>query len=195
MLRYILAALFALCLTPHQAFAQISSGGGSGSGGGAGDASAANQVTANTKLDTIITNTGGPVPAGTNQIGSVVLSGATTGGNTPYSLIAAATTNSTSVKGSAGTLYGISLYSGSSTAVAYLKIYDTASAPTCGSGTPKERHLISYGASGAGGGAVIPSDLGVAYASGIGICITGGIADNDTTSVAASTFLINLRYK
>src|SRR5258708_1378170 len=49
------------------------------------------------------------IPAGTNAIGSVTLVPATSGGTTPFKLISAASTNATSVKGSAGQLYGMYL--------------------------------------------------------------------------------------
>jgi hypothetical protein len=132
------------------------------------------------------------LPAGTNEIGTVIPSTAGLGLSN-YSLIAANTTNATSVKAAAGSLYELSVYNNSST-IAYLKLYDSASAPTCGSGTPVARYLIP-GASTGGAGSNVNIGVGKSFASGIAFCITTGIADADTGAVAASAYLINLTYK
>jgi hypothetical protein len=147
-----------------------------------GAATSAAQGTLLTALGTPMQQTGG----------SVALVGATTGGNSVFNLVAAATNNATSVKGSAGQVYGIQVYNNSAS-VAYLKFYDKATAPTCGTDTPKEVHMIPASTSGAG--AVVPSDIGVTYTLGIGICIVGGIANNDNTSVAATSIIANVRYR
>jgi len=150
-----------------------------------------------------------PIPAGTNNIGDVDVltlpalpSGSNTIGNvglvdpgtSNYSLIAANSTNATSVKGSAGTVYEISLANISASTTAYLKLYNSASAPTCGSGTPVARYLIPFAASG-GAGSNISLSLGKTFSTGIAFCITAGIADSDTTAVAASTVIVNMTYK
>jgi hypothetical protein len=131
------------------------------------------------------------LPAGSNTIGNVGLAEPAT---TNYSLIGAASTNATSVKASAGTLYEISLANISTTATAYLKLYNSASAPTCGSGTPVARYLIPFAASG-GAGSNLSLTLGKTFTTGIAFCITAGIADNDTTAIAANTVIVNLTYK
>lgn len=114
---------------------------------------------------------------------------ATSGGLTIKSAIMASGTNATSVKASAGQLYKIEV-TNNSTNIGYLKIYNTASAPTAGSGTPVIRIMCP-----ASGGAFSTfADVGVAFATGIGFTFTGGIADADTTSVAASAFIVNLYY-
>lgn len=150
-----------------------------------------------------------PIPAGTNNIGDVdvltlpsIPAGSNTIGNvgladpgtSNYSLIAANSTNATSVKASAGTLYEISLANLSTTTTAYLKLYNSASAPTCGSGTPVARYLIPFAASG-GAGSNIALTLGKSFSTGIAFCITAGIADSDTTAVAANSAIVNLTFK
>jgi len=116
----------------------------------------------------------------------------TSGGLTPSSTLIAAGTNATSVKASAGQLYKIEITNNSAN-IGYLKIYNTAGTPTAGAGTPVIRLMCPASASGAG--AVSSFDNGVAFATGIGFTFTGGIADADTTSVAASAFIANLYYK
>lgn len=119
---------------------------------------------------------------------------ATGGGSTTGNIVANNTT-AVVVKGSAGTLYGAQLY-GIGSAPAYLKIYNATSA-TCGSGTPVKRLMIpaaSTAANGAGSNIAF-GDVGVDFSTGITYCVTTGIADNDTTAPAASTYLVNLDWK
>lgn len=130
-----------------------------------------------------------PFPVSSSAAASAT-GGASTTGN-----IAANNTTAVVVKASAGTLYGAQLY-GIGSAPAYLKIYDATSA-TCGSGTPVKRLMIpanSTAANGAGSN-VSFGDVGVAFSTGITYCVTTGIADNDNTAPAASTFLVNLDWK
>lgn len=108
------------------------------------------------------------------------------------SAVLAASTNATSVKGSAGALFNVSVYNNSAT-IAYLKLYNSASAPTCGSGTPVLRYIIPASTSGAGSNVSI--DIGAEFTSGIGYCVTTGISDSDTGAVAASAYIVNLIYK
>lgn len=116
----------------------------------------------------------------------------TTGGLTVSSTLIAAGTNATSVKASAGQLYKIEVTNNSAN-IGYLKLYNTAGTPTAGSGTPVIRLMCPGNASGAG--AFSSFDNGVTFGTGIGFTFTGGIADADTTSVAASAFIVNLYYK
>jgi hypothetical protein len=145
----------------------------------------AGRLWASAKIDTAI-------PAGTNTMGQVGLVPVTSGGLTISSTLIASGTNATSVKASAGQLYKIEITNNSAN-IGYLKIYNTAGTPTAGSGTPVIRLMCPASASGAG--AVSTYDNGVAFATGIGFTFTGGIADADTTSVAASAFIVNLYYK
>lgn len=116
----------------------------------------------------------------------------TTGGATPYHLVSAASTNSTSVKASAGTVYDVQCFNVNASP-RYLKFFDKASAPTLGTDTPVKTILIPGNTSGAGATATFP--VGVNFANGIAIAITGGIADSDNTAVGASDCAINFDYK
>lgn len=116
----------------------------------------------------------------------------TTGGASSTSVISANNATGVNLKASAGQLYGFEVYSISATP-AYLKLYNSASAPTCGSGTPVRRILIP--ASTTGAGAIRTIDVGVAFSSGIGYCLVTGIADNDATAPAANVYLANIDWK
>jgi hypothetical protein len=109
-----------------------------------------------------------------------------------HSAVLANSTNATNVKNGAGTLFNVSVANNSGT-VAYLKLYNSASAPTCGSGTPVARYIIP--ASTAGAGSNIDIAVGAEYTSGIGYCVTTGIADADTAAVAANAYIVNIVYK
>lgn len=159
-----------------------------------GAATSANQATEIASLATIAANTGASIPAGSALIGSINIAAATTGGCTPAKVLSAASTNSTNIKASAGTLCKMVVVNVNTT-LAYLKMYDKATAPTCNSDTVLATYAIPFGASNAGGGVAIPlGPFGEAYASGIGFCLTGGIADNDNTNTATGV-TISFSYK
>lgn len=110
-----------------------------------------------------------------------------------WHLIAAASTNATSVKGSAATLMSCQLGSNSAAAIGYLKIYNKATAPTVGTDVPVKTLIIPFGSGGSG--AVISfGPGGVSLGTGFATAVTGGIADSDATSVAATTFTLNCDY-
>jgi hypothetical protein len=115
---------------------------------------------------------------------------ATTGGCTPYHLAGgtAASTNSTSIKGSVGTLCVITAINTTATIV-YLKVYDSASAPTCSSAT-NIKHVFPIPSGTSGNGFVLPvGPYGEAYANGIGYCVTGGGGDTDNTNAVTGIFV------
>ena len=105
---------------------------------------------------------------------------ASSGGPSEARIMAAASTNATSTKGSAGQLYGWYLYNNTSSAK-FFKFYNKASSPTVGTDTPARTISIP-----ANGGSNIEFSMGIPMATGIAYAITGGIADSDTTSVAAN---------
>jgi hypothetical protein len=93
----------------------------------------------------------------------------------------AATTNATSIKASAGTVFSI-LVSNTGGAAAFVKLYNKASAPTVGTDVPVI--TISVPASGT---VTLPLGvIGVRFTTGIALAITNLAADSDTTAVAAS---------
>lgn len=128
------------------------------------------------------------IAAGTNAIGNVGVVPRTTGGLTPFKQISAASTNSASVKGSAGQLFGYYIYNDGATEV-YVKLYNKATAPTVGTDTP----VMTLGIP-AGAAANLKGDIGIAFTLGIGIGITTAAADADTGAVAANQVITNLFY-
>ena len=135
------------------------------------------------------------ITAGSAAIGTVGLAPQTSGGLLIASAIVANNTTSVAVKGSAGQLYGIDAYSISAATPVYIKLYNTAQGSvTCGSPTPVARYLVP--ATGATGSGQIWHDAnGIAFSTAITYCVTAGIADNDTTSPAASTYIVDFLYK
>lgn len=159
--------------------------------------------TSNNNLYTAITS---PIASGSNIIGKVGIDqttpgttnavqaiAGTSGGTSSAGGVMANSTNSTNVKASAGQIYSVQTGNISATVPAYLKLYDKATAPTCGTDTPVKRIVIPANSLGGGNNVSIP--IGWQFTSGIGYCVTAGIADNDTTAVAASTVIVNIGYK
>lgn len=109
------------------------------------------------------------------------------------STIVANNTTAIVIKATGGTVYSVDAFNNGTT-IAYVKLYN-ASTATCGSGTPQARYAIPFGTSSSGGGFNVSNINGDAYANGITMCVTAGIADNDTTSPAASTYIVNVHYK
>lgn len=115
-----------------------------------------------------------------------------TGGATPSKTVSAASTNATSVKASAGTLYGVQV-SNVNAAVRYLKLYNKASAPTVGTDTPVKTIAIPGNTAGAGNTIAFP--YGVEFSTGIAFALTTEATDAGTTAVAANEIVVNLDYK
>ena len=107
----------------------------------------------------------------------------------PVTYDSAASTNATLVMAGTGHKIMVIVAINTTTALYWLKIYDTAAAPTCGSGTPVFKAAIPYGTSGAGGGFVVPIPDGMQFFSGIGFCLTAAQANSDTTNAATGVVL------
>lgn len=114
------------------------------------------------------------------------------GGALPFSYISLGTGDDAKVvKASAGQIYGGWL-TNVNAAPAYVKFYDKATAPTTAD-TPVQRLLVPGNAAGAGG--ILPMPVGLSFTAGISFRIVTGVADNDSTDVAANEVLVNLGYK
>lgn len=106
---------------------------------------------------------------------------------TGFRLLSAASTNATSLKGSAGTLY--SLYvTNSNAALRYIKFYNKATSPTVGTDVPVATFAIPASSTGAGFSISFP--FGFDFATGIAYALTTGVADADTGAVAANEILV-----
>lgn len=102
--------------------------------------------------------------------------------------LAAATTNATLVKPSPGQVRGYYFYNAAAYAV-YLKLYNSATIPTAGAGTP----VITIGVP-AGAAGNVSFEGGILFGAGIGFTITKLPADNDTTVLVANDLILNLFY-
>lgn len=145
---------------------------------GAADASQAMSLTGVATLNSTIASSAGS--GVTSQTGAL----------TKHRLLSAASTNLTSVKGSAGNLYAISVANDGATK-AFLKLYDKATAPVPASDTPARVILLP------------PNSMQFFsftefnrfnFGTGLGYGIVGLIADNDTTAVAAAQVALDLQY-
>jgi hypothetical protein len=118
-----------------------------------------------------------------------------TGGDQQFHLIAANSNNSTLIAAGEHTVHGVQV-STIANAPGYLKLYDKVTAPTCGTDTPKKVIAIPAAATAANGMANnVVISLGTQFQQGLGICVVTGIADSDNTSVAATSFNINIDWK
>lgn len=138
-----------------------------------------------------------PIPAaqvsGTQPVSGTLTSAGTTT-NTPVTptqsfVNSAATTNATSIKASAGTVWNI-ICSNANAAARYVKFYNLAVAPTVGTSVPA--FTIAVPATSTvtiAGGA-----NGIRFGTGIALAITTGIADSDTAAVAANEIKVATSY-
>lgn len=102
----------------------------------------------------------------------------TSPGSTVSRIKAAASTNSTNLKGSAGVVLGYALYNNTASAK-FFKFYNKATAPTVGTDTPLFTVIVP-----ASGGANVNWADGLPFGTGIGYGITGAVGDSDTTNTA-----------
>lgn len=111
----------------------------------------------------------------------------------PVKFLSVASTNSTLVVKTVANRSKLTLKSAvlvnTTAAIYYLKLYDKATAPTCGTDVPKWTVPIPFGASSSGNGFSIPLGDGLEFLLGLGFCITSGVADNDTGNAAAGVVI------
>lgn len=112
-------------------------------------------------------------------------------GTTPFSLLAAATTNATLVKKGAGRLVSIFAVNVNA-AVRYIKFYDSNRVPDAGTGTPVRRYAIP--ASTTGLGFVLTPTVPMAFFQGLAFTMTTGVADTDATALTANDVILTLEY-
>jgi hypothetical protein len=130
---------------------------------------------------------GARLVASSAAIGSVIVSnaGIPAPPSTPLIINSAATTNGQLVL--TGTSGLQALYAtNTGAAAAFVKLYNKATAPTVGTDVPAMIIPVPAAVGGVPGTAQIsPGFNGYRFALGLGLAITGGVADADTTAVAA----------
>ncbi len=116
------------------------------------------------------------------------------GMTTSYKYISsgAANQDSTIVKSTPGSIYGIQIGNNAATA-RFVKLYDKATAPTS-SDTPIKTLEIPAATNGAGSNVPLTT-AGISFNTGISFRITTGMADNDTGSASANDIVVNIDYK
>lgn len=152
-----------------------------------------------------VSSINGALPAGTNQIGFVKLGAeipagtkmigyvgqaldASANGGTIHHKKAAASTNATSIKSSAGRVHSFTVHN-SAAAAKFLKFYNKASAPTVGTDTPVLVYPVAAGQS-----LNVAPPGGISFNTGIAYAMTGAVADSDTTALTANDLILNLVY-
>lgn len=113
-----------------------------------------------------------------------------TKGNALNGIISAATNNATNLKTSAATLYDI-LVCNNTAVIKYVKFYNKASTPTCGTDVPLMRVMIPASTC----TSAFNSDEGLNFFTGLGYCIVTGAADTDNTAVGANEVLLNIGWR
>jgi hypothetical protein len=111
----------------------------------------------------------------------------------PFKFDSAASTNATLVTAGYAQVRLI-FVTNSTTALYYLKLYDTAATPVCNTGTVVFKAVVPFGSGPSGGGFMVPIPDGLAFQSGLGFCLTANAADNDNT-IAATGVIINFGIK
>ncbi len=126
--------------------------------------------------------------------GTVSIIPTTTGGPTLYRIMSAANTNAQLLNSGNRQVYGWYFVNNSSTAK-FVKFYDKASSPTVGTDTPAFTLTIPSPGSANGAGTNIAFPSGIPFTLGIGLAITGAIADSDTTAVGLNDISGFVLYK
>ncbi|MGK4001456.1 hypothetical protein WMF31_02440 [Sorangium sp. So ce1036] len=130
----------------------------------------------------------GALPAGTNTVGAVHVTPATAGGLSIYRNVGLSTTGQ-NVKSSPGQVFGWHLANWSSSD-AFVKLYDTAGAPTVGTTQPALTLMVPAGQ-------VVSAEHtnGIAFTNGIGIGASAAASDNNTSTPGPNTIIVNVFYK
>ena len=111
---------------------------------------------------------------------------------TPYFVNSAATTNGALILTGTSGLQAFYATNIGATA-AFVKLYNKATAPTVGTDVPEMIIAVPAAVAGVPGAAQItPGFNGYRFALGLGIAITGAVADSDTTAVAAGQVKVKL---
>jgi hypothetical protein len=158
-------------------------------------------VTAVDYTEIMVELTGGPgsalasaalpvnVVGGTVGVSSTVIgSSSTVSGTLVTKVLAAASTNATLIKASAGRLYGYAL-TNTTAATKYVRLYNLTTAPTVGTSVPAMVIAVP-----ANNTAIAECTVPVAFSTGMAYSITGAFADLDATATAAGDVVGTLLY-
>lgn len=119
---------------------------------------------------------------------------ATSGGLTNYFVQPTASDNHANIKNGAGQVYKIVVTNNSAT-INYLRLYNAATGFNgCNSATNLVYQVLIPGNSTNGGGISDSWPTGLAFSTGISICVTSAYATTDTTNATASAMSVNIGY-
>lgn len=136
-------------------------------------------------IDPIPASEGGPA----TQSGTwfVTLNGRADGGdNTHHHLVSSAGTNATLVASLSRSM-GVIHFSNNGVTPAYLKLYNSSTIPTAGSGTPSKVIMAPPMQT-----IVVSGTYGMRFTAGLGYTITGGAADSDTTAILSGQCIVGI---
>lgn len=118
----------------------------------------------------------------------------TTGGATMISFLTDSSTTEFVVKASAGQLYGL-VVTNKLAAPMYVRVFNLSD-PDCTSTTGLlGRFIVPAAADSSGGGFVESIDIGAAMGTGISLCATTTVADNNTTAIGTGNAAITALFK
>ena len=112
----------------------------------------------------------------------------TTQGLLPFHLVAANSTNATTIAIGQRQMYGWAI-TNTNAAARYICFHDVSSIPTAGLGIYFKYGIPASGASNQS------FDFGIQFVNGLSITTVVNPADNDATAVAASDLIINIFYR
>jgi hypothetical protein len=119
----------------------------------------------------------------------------TSGGLSWYNVQPTAGDNHANIKNGAGQVYKISITNNSAT-INYIRLYNAGTGFNgCNSATNLVYENAIPASSSTAGGILDSIDLGLAFSTGISICVTAGYAQNDTTNATASAMNVGIGYK
>jgi hypothetical protein len=136
-----------------------------------------------------------PVTLASDQTSLPIASSpATSGGLIVYAVQAAASDNHATIKASAGQVYKMDVFNNSAN-VNYLRLYNATTGFNGCNSAANLVYQMEIPASTSVAGVSSSWNSGMAFATGISICVTGGFAQTDTTNATASAIAVNVGYK
>lgn len=119
----------------------------------------------------------------------VALGPRTSGGTTTNKRISGASTNAVSIKASAGQVYGWFI-TNSNAAARYVKLFNKATVPIPGTDVPVLTLMVP-----ANSYITASFPLGIPFSAGIGLAMTAGNGDLDTTAIGAGDIISHIFWK
>ena len=114
-------------------------------------------------------------------------------GESSYSALSTAAVLAANIKASAGQVYSIQCFNNGANEV-FIRLYNQTGSPGTGDAANiLWRGMIPGDAAGNGFAIVFPK--GKVFSNGIGVRVSGAVADNDNTALAANELMVNVGYK